>query len=194
MYKKITNETIIREDQWSLWKPNPKKDYNVIAVIFCGAINTLHPNGYEALKNLHEYFPNLVSISVRHFHNAPIELIDNLSKFKNLMYLDLYDTNIIYDLSGTNVIKLLNDCPNLVQVDLSGMLGLGFKLLKNNKISDMCLNEICDIYNGLDETDDNYRYKDDLKKFVNNDDIVIAENYPKIISWNHCRYPRADNL
>lgn len=198
-------------EDWKNWKPDHEKDSQILAVYFEAkpdGAEILYPYEIKALINLHLHFTNLVSISIRRIYNAPFKLLDNLSAFKNLMYLDLYDTNITQNLTEEKAIKILTDCPNLMQADLTDLFGLNFRLMKDNKISEYCERSIyvrnggtdcscecccfdCECECECDDTTLGCNCRHDRRSGENNDGqlCVIAENYPKIISWSHCRYP-----
>jgi hypothetical protein len=147
------------------WSPNIKDKYVTEIELSGDNVNLIDEYAInKILKNLHN-FPNLVHISLRRLDNLPENTLDYLSTIKNLMFLDLYETNITYDLTSHKVKKILDKCSKkLIELDLEHMFGFRFDTIENGKsVVSHCKHDY-------------------------DDGNVNFEDYSYIKTWGCCRY------
>jgi len=146
------------------WSPNIKDKY-VTEIVLSGTNDPIDRDTItKILENLHN-FPNLVHISLRHLDNLPKNTLDYLSIIKNLMFLDMYETNITYDLTSDKVKNFLDKCSKkLIEIDLEHLFGFRFDIIENGKSVISC------------------------RKHDYDNGNVNFEDYPYIKTWGKCGY------
>lgn len=129
----------------------------------------------DILKNLHVDYPNLISVNLRECNHLPVNTLDYLAKIKNLMFVDIYCSNLTLNmLTYERVKKFLDQCPNLIEIDFTHMCGFEFPI-SDNELS-LCRGR--DIETGEYERIHSYSsYRG-----------INIRDYPHIKSWNSCRF------
>lgn len=142
---------------------------------------------HDVIKNLYITHPNVVYVNLRGRGDLPVDTLDfdHLAKIKNLMFLDIYMSNLSYELECNEVKKFLDACPNLVEIDFAGECGLPFSILIDGHEVDFIWDEYQDVLNNVISIDSVTTQKS-KKSWC--PDSILARDYPHIKSWDRCRY------
>ncbi len=139
-------------------------------------------------KNMHLNFPNLIYLNLRECYDFPIYTLDHLSKIKRLMFLDIYETSLAADLTVDKVKKMLNQLPNLIEIDFACQCGLTFPVTIDGIKVDFMWNEYEDILKNkktvecLRHKHPNFNFFRTCKQNIN------GREFPHIKSWDKCRF------
>lgn len=148
------------------------------------------------LINLHMSYPNLIYLNLRGIYNLPVDILDDIVKLKNLMFLDLYCSNIVYKLEINMVTKFLNGSPLLQEIDFAGECGLSFLVGIDGYTVDFMWDTYREI---LDKRIMVRDYFNDPKNTSEQNSRILLEHkltvphidarsYPNIKSWDKCRF------